>query len=440
MSAKANSLVKAPQDTIQVYGEESDLQLMVDRLMAVHPQARKLGVEVMRTVAQIAILSGANPLPTAGEIYCWEDPRTQGVQVYLGIKYYRRKAREKDMVIWTLGNAPRPMTEQERKFYDVPTDAKASICEGYLKSEIEALLPLIEAGLMSPIEARDSVARKGIGFVTIDNMVRKRRDGSGTYNVPPPNGRSWSWVATKRAEMDILSLFSLIDVMGSTDNAQDAMSHIKPRQWDIDIDPSEFNEIAFDAAPEGFGDGVIVDAQVVKKADEENLNKDLKIMIPKTGDYGLGHLHAVIGRLFGHEKIASLARKDLVISHSGGRTESSKELYKPEAKSLIEEVEQEFKNLYSANDETVLLNHLLSISAHWTDTNDQEDVEFGDVAEFVHTMLDEIGEVHQAFYHTDAIIKAFTQCLVKGQIPISEETTGLALDIYNRRFQKLWNS
>lgn len=197
----SNEIIVIESNKLQAYGDREEVREITDRLMAMHPASGEVGVAGMRAVAQLALMSNANPLPTAGEIYVWVDRGR--VVVDFGIAYYRRISKQKDTVIWIGGQEPRPMTQQERERYGVPDDALAGICRGFLLSEYERLL---ERGV--PWQAaQEMLARTSIGIV----------EKGDTYNfkykkpIPPPHGRTWQWVAEKRAERDFYRKMALVD-------------------------------------------------------------------------------------------------------------------------------------------------------------------------------------------------------------------------------------
>ena len=49
------------------FGERAEVRELATRMMKFHPAYKDVGETGMIAVAQLAILSGANPLPTAGE-------------------------------------------------------------------------------------------------------------------------------------------------------------------------------------------------------------------------------------------------------------------------------------------------------------------------------------------------------------------------------------
>ncbi len=193
---------------IASYGERAEVRELTSRMMKFHPEAHAVGEAGMLEVAQLAILTGANPLPTTGEIYVYKDGR--GVHVILGIAYWRRKAREVDTPIWyeDWGDTnqdrrdyqPRKMLPEERALNGVLEGDIAGICKCYRLSEY---LKLTGSGMPWKV-AQSAISRTGIGIVNVSELTAK--NGSAKA---PPKGRSWQWVANKRAEQDVYRLLSL---------------------------------------------------------------------------------------------------------------------------------------------------------------------------------------------------------------------------------------
>ncbi len=200
-----NGLMMRQTTAIEAYGNREDVREIADRLMALHPAASEVGATAMRAVAQLALMRGANPLPTAGEIYVWTD-RGQ-VVMDIGIAYYRRIASKKDTVVWSI--EPRLMTNEERDHYNIPQGDIGAICKGALLSSIRELTA---AGATFQ-EARDSVARTATAIVEHDDQhygydTKYKKKGDPRQS---PHGRTWEWVAEKRAEKAFYKTMSLVD-------------------------------------------------------------------------------------------------------------------------------------------------------------------------------------------------------------------------------------
>jgi hypothetical protein len=247
--------------TIQMYGSRDDLNLITDRLMSMHPSAKQVGTDGMRAVAQLALMMGANPLPTAGEIYVWVDWQGK-TSTTLGVAYYRRKASEKDTVIWQSGNEPRPMTPQERETYGVPVGALAGLCKGLLLSEYTALL---NSGVPWQ-EAQKMLARTSHAIVVADEMFyadnKTNRDKNRVGKpLPAPTGRTWQWVAEKRAEIGFYRIKSMVDttltdaMQAQAQQVLRQLGHQSPptpetKEWLDKRSPGDWNATFFDAHQE----------------------------------------------------------------------------------------------------------------------------------------------------------------------------------------------
>lgn len=217
-SEKLQALETVNGTALAAYGERAEVRELANRMMKFHPAYKDVGEMGMIGAAQLAILSGANPLPTVGEIHVWKDWRGE-ITVMLGIAFWRRKAREVDAPVWFVDTAdrdqdrrnyePRPMTLEERRDHGVIEGDLAAICKAYRLSEY---LKLIEAGIPWAA-AQPMLTRTGIGIVGHDEMFARKDTKYRKLGdpLPPPNGRSWAWVAAKRAEQDVYRALSLIN-------------------------------------------------------------------------------------------------------------------------------------------------------------------------------------------------------------------------------------
>lgn len=185
---------------LAIYGERDEVNELMGRLMALHPSAQQFGEGAMRTIAQLAIMTGANPLPTAGEIWIWPDYSNGGKPVIdLGIAFYRRRAREVDTVIW--GKEPQKMTPAEEQRYGVPLAGFVAICSGSRLSEVKELVALgVDFDKAVMMTRRD-----GVGVVDESELTTSKGK-----TRQPPKGRTWQWVAEKRAEKDFYRKQGLI--------------------------------------------------------------------------------------------------------------------------------------------------------------------------------------------------------------------------------------
>lgn len=198
--------------SIEMFGETDEIMALTDRLMSLHTAATEVGKAGMRAVAQLAVLTGANPLPASGEIWVWQGKGGK-TEVDLGIAYYRRIANTKDRINWIV--EPRPMTESEREKYGIPDGYLASIAVGYPGSR---LVELVEMGMPWEL-AEKRAARTAYAVVRPEEMYAtrdyKNKNGfvyrkKGTL-MPAPEGRTWQWTADKRAEKDFYKLVAMVD-------------------------------------------------------------------------------------------------------------------------------------------------------------------------------------------------------------------------------------
>jgi hypothetical protein len=240
MSNNDRALATVNGTAIAAYGERDEVNEITDRLLALHPQAQQIGVKGMRAVAQLAIMCGANPLPAAGEIHVWPDRDGRPV-VDLGVAYYRRKASEKDTVVWVEGGDPRKMTDSEREYYNIEETAVAGICRGFLLSEYQKLL---ELGVpWQP--AQQMLAREAFAVVTYEEMfyVRDTKYNKAGDPRKPPTAQTWQVVANKRAEKAFYRMKSLVDTT-LTDRIQEHANYaLKQLRYEMReqslVEPSE---------------------------------------------------------------------------------------------------------------------------------------------------------------------------------------------------------
>lgn len=186
----AIAVIDAPNGAL-VASNDQTVELAKE-IMTFHPSYgqlhRQLGEaqakNAMMTVAQIALMTGASPIPSTNEIHCW----VQGKQltISLGLNYFRRKAREKARGIF-FKVKPRPMTASEMEEYGVDADKElGAICEG---CRIDQMSELVKAGMPS-MAALDGLSQVGTATVKKSEYAK--------------NGRSRSWTAIKRAEIDLI--------------------------------------------------------------------------------------------------------------------------------------------------------------------------------------------------------------------------------------------
>lgn len=181
-TALAHKVIDVKGTEIERYGQRDVVRELTSRLLSLHPAARDVGEPGMLAVAQLAVLVGANPLPSTNEIHVWVDRGR--VTVDLGINYFRRRGNELGGVYWV--DDPRLMTEAEYEEYGVdPRQAIGAICKA---ARLDKIRELISMGI--PFEgALKGLARTGVGTVRA--------------NATPKNGRPLSWTALKAAEKDL---------------------------------------------------------------------------------------------------------------------------------------------------------------------------------------------------------------------------------------------
>lgn len=171
---------------IENYGARSYVRELAERLVMLHPSAKEVGRTGMLTVAQLAMLIGASPLPGTNEIHVWMNRGR--IQASLGINYFRRRSRELGGVLYRI--RPRAMTGPEREQYGINNGQLAAICEAVRKSDMMELT--------------------AAGFTVQDVYDQAGVYGVGTVNegATAKTGRPLIWTAQKAAEIDALrSLF-----------------------------------------------------------------------------------------------------------------------------------------------------------------------------------------------------------------------------------------
>lgn len=194
--SKNGLIVAEPGSAIQAYAPQAEVTTLTDRLMDLHPDAKTLGQETMRLVAQASLATGANPLPPPlGEIYVWADQRS-GVSVDLYIGYYRRVAARADVITWI--EEPRLMTDAEKRAHQIAQKDLGAICRAARLSKVKD----IQAAGFGLKDALELAARSETAVVRYGEMFQERDTQWRKAGTPinPPNGRSWAWVAMKRAE------------------------------------------------------------------------------------------------------------------------------------------------------------------------------------------------------------------------------------------------
>lgn len=190
------SLAVSNGKAVTAYASQDEVDGLSDRLMLLHPEARALGAPTMRLVAQAALATGANPLPPPlGEIYVWKDHRGNlSLDLYIG--YYRRVAQRADTITWL--EDPRLMTEAEREAHGLGPKDIGAICRAARLSKVKDIQAAgfnLQDALQLAARTETAVVRHEEMFVQKNSTYRKKGDP-----IAPPNGRTWAWVAQKRAE------------------------------------------------------------------------------------------------------------------------------------------------------------------------------------------------------------------------------------------------
>lgn len=166
-----------------------------DNLMGVHPAAKEVGKLGMRTVAQLALMTGANPLPGTNGIHVWVDKKGK-LCIQFGMGFWRGKIEEAGGFIWV--DRPRPMTDEERAAWGVSDNDTGFICRGTTWDAVRRLRTQEKelGGELSLSEARDLLYKEGTGIVGMDTW------GDGNFKEQK-QGRAIFWTAAERAERDL---------------------------------------------------------------------------------------------------------------------------------------------------------------------------------------------------------------------------------------------
>ena len=211
---------------LEQFGQRTEIRELVSRLLLLHPAAAEVGQAGMRAVAQLAIYSGASPLPGTNEIHVWKNNKGV-IQTTLGINYFRRRAQQMGGVFWKI--RPQQMNVKERTDYIIPDGVVAAICEGV---RIEDMLRFKELGF-TPIEVYQSVGQVGIGTVVAGDYAKKNRP--------------IIWTALKAAEIDLYrKLFPMLIDMQAPATVTQAQTDPPPEPVADDteaIQDGEFSQV-----------------------------------------------------------------------------------------------------------------------------------------------------------------------------------------------------
>ena len=207
MSALRGKTMTTSDETAIVLVENMDMPMgyinrdlvtqMGDTLMSIHPAAKEVGEVGMRAVAQLALLTGASPMPGTNGIHAWVDNKGKTC-IQFGIGFWRGEAEKAGGVLWDI--RPRPMTSQEREAWGVSANEKASYCKAAMKKDAYELMGTMRGmGIqMSLKDAIWQVAVEGVGVCSSEKWA----NGGGYKDAK--NGRPLQWTADERAERDIL--------------------------------------------------------------------------------------------------------------------------------------------------------------------------------------------------------------------------------------------
>ena len=133
-------------DTSAYAGQPINRDLVVefgDTLMGVHPNAQEIGIRGMRTVAHLALITGAHPLPGTNGIHAWRDKKGY-LCIQFGIGFWRQQGTLAGGILWI--SRPRPMTDEERAEYIIAETQHASICIAALKRDAAKSRLAVEYG------------------------------------------------------------------------------------------------------------------------------------------------------------------------------------------------------------------------------------------------------------------------------------------------------
>lgn len=167
---------------LEIYLGRAEVRELMIRLLRLHPAASEVGDAGMLAVAQLALMTGASPLPATNEIHVWKHGHRTVIN--LGINYHRRKGKEAGGWLWQI--KPRRMAPEESQNYGVEDNQVGAICAGVRKEEMISL--------------------RSIGFKVNEIWDMAGEIGTGTVgnHEELKKGRTRLWTAQKRCETDLL--------------------------------------------------------------------------------------------------------------------------------------------------------------------------------------------------------------------------------------------
>lgn len=175
-----------PSNTaIAQYGDRDVIKELGERVKRFLPNGSQMSQEEALSFAQTALALDLNPF--AGEV--WYIPR---VGIVTGIAGYRKMARAQGKFI----AETRPMSPEERDKHNLADGDLGGICELYRPDQMLAAVKVNNEAGKIVIPVRPVI---GIGIWRIKELATK----SGRKKIAP-TGRSWQWIAEKRAEGDAL--------------------------------------------------------------------------------------------------------------------------------------------------------------------------------------------------------------------------------------------
>lgn len=271
----SRSMVTTTDDAPDVVGEDIDTLMNLpinrdgvirlgDTLMGIHPQAKEIGLVGMRTVAQLALATGANPLPGTNGIHAWIDNKGK-LCVQFGIAFLRSLVEVSGGYSWEI--RPRAMTKEEREELGVLDGDMAVICSGALNRDMKRVAETIKAAGLPPLswqELKAGVAQRGYGIVSSEKW-----SNSGGYKNTKA-GRSLAWSAELAAERDMLR--RLVPISSITEMRQ--ANQMKPPAWEREIMP-ERKAIAQNYSADDFNEQmlatpsqpIILDAEIEEEGE-----------------------------------------------------------------------------------------------------------------------------------------------------------------------------